>query len=109
MEVRRSGSEFSETIYVRNEAGRLEARITVGGDGREEWRYFYGADGELQEEDYYRRGMLEKSRVYTGANMWYEEIYQKSELFLRIFYEEGEKVKEAFISGGKVVRERDYP
>jgi len=44
----------------------------------------------------YLKGSLEKSRVYTAPDMWYEEIYQGGEVFLRITYREEEKVKKAY-------------
>ena len=71
--------------------------------------YRYDENGEVEREDYYLKGALERSRVYAASDTWYEEIYRSGEVFLRITYQEGQKVKEEFISEGEVVRERRYP
>jgi YD repeat-containing protein len=104
-----SGSVVSETVVSRDAEGRLDARTTTGREGKEDWRYTYDEAGLLLREDYYSKGRLEKSRVYTAEDTWYEEIYRQGEIFLRVYYENDRKVKEEFLSGGKVARERLYP
>ncbi|RPJ08100.1 MAG: hypothetical protein EHM28_05245 [Spirochaetaceae bacterium] len=76
--------------------------------GVEEWKYFYGPDGKLEREEYYRRGFLEMRTVYKGEDSWYEEILRNEEVFVKVYYEKNKKVREEFIQDNEVIRTRDY-
>lgn len=106
---KKTGSVVSETVLRRDAEGRLDARTTTGQEGKEDWRYTYDETGRLVREDYYSKGRIEKSRIYTAEHTWYEEIHRQGEIFLRVYYENDRKVKEEFLSEGEVVRERLYP
>ena len=95
-----------EIGYVRNESGDLIRQTKIGPLGKEEWVYEYDSARELKKEAYFRRGTLEKRRIYTGEDMWYEEIYREGNIFLKVYYSKKEMVREEFIQNGRVITER---
>ena len=104
----KEGTVQENIQYMRNSEGQLVRKIKIGPVGREETAFEYTSDGEVRKESFYRKGWLEKTRIYTGDNLWYEEIYRDGSVFLRVYYRKGEKVREDFIQNGVVVLERIY-
>ena len=94
--------------YFYDEEGRVVREIYTEAAGKGEKRYEYDEEGGVSRESFYRRGRLEKVRIYTGENAWHEEILKNGVLALRVYYTGGEKVREEFIRAGQVVRERAY-
>jgi hypothetical protein len=78
------------------------------GIGVEEWKYTYNGNGDLTQEEYYRRGLLEMRTVYKDKNSWYEEILRDETVIIRVYYLKEKKIKEEFIQDGQVIRTKDY-
>jgi hypothetical protein len=98
----------AETDYSWDDRGHNTSKRRRSPEGIEEWRYFYDESGALAKEDYYRKGTLEKSTVYTGDKERYEELYKNGEMFLRTFYKGDAKVKEEVYEKGQLIRERSF-
>jgi hypothetical protein len=77
--------------------------------GLEEWRYAYGADGELSREEYLSRGNREKVTLYTGKDERTEELYRDGELFLRVFFHGDARTREEVYDGDTLLRTRSFP
>ena len=106
--VRENSDKQVETSYHRNSRGQVVKEVRISPAGKEEWDYEYDEKGEILKESYSRRANLEKVRIYTGEDLWYEEIYRAGEIFLIVYYSKSEKVREVFIKDGEVVTERVY-
>jgi hypothetical protein len=96
-------TDYSWDDYGHNTAKRKRSSL-----GIEEWRYFYDAEGNIAKEDYYLRGALEKTVVYTGKDERYEDFFREGEMFLRAYYSGGTKVREQVYENGTLVRERTF-
>jgi antitoxin component YwqK of YwqJK toxin-antitoxin module len=106
--LQKLGLYEEERLYFYDEEGRIVRETYTEAAGKGEKRYEYDEEGEMSRESFYRRGRLEKVRIYTGENAWHEEIQKDGELVLRVYFEGGEKVREEFIRNGQVNRERAY-
>ena len=71
----------------------------------------YSPENTLRREEYRIRGALERITTYStdgGESSRIEELYREGQVFMRIYFEAEEKVKEEFLRGGEVVRERQF-
>jgi len=103
-----AGKVVEETGYARDDKGRVLRKLQRDADGLEEWRYTLDNAGKLTEEDYYRRGTLEKETLYTGDNTRTEQLYQSGVLFMRVYYEGDHRAREEVYDNGTMVRERKF-
>lgn len=93
-----------ENTYFYDEEGRKSKMKKVSDRGLEEWSFYYNSEGDLNREEYFNRGMLERRTVYTSDNSYYEELFRYGELLIRVYYEDEAKIKEEFIDNGEVIR-----
>jgi len=77
--------------------------------GLEEWRYTLNQAGKIGQEDYFRRGSLEKITLYGQNDTRTEELYQDGSVFMKVYYQGDRRVKEEVYDEGKVVKERSFP
>jgi YD repeat-containing protein len=105
---RREGVIEEEIRYDYDEDGNLVRETTTTAEGRTRLVYEYGEEGDLETESFYRRGELEKRRIYTSDESWYEQIYMDGTVAIKVYYSRDEKVKEEFIQDGEVKMERIY-
>jgi len=75
--------------------------------GLELWLMHY-ADGELEREEYWLRGALQKITRYLEEDQRLDELYRGGAVFVRILYRGEDKLREEFVENGKVVRVRDF-
>ncbi|MBN1698280.1 MAG: hypothetical protein JW881_12270 [Spirochaetales bacterium] len=106
--VKKKDKVVEELIYSYDNEGRQSKTERKSGNGLEEWIFSYNTKNELVREEYYRKGVIEKQTIYSDEVSYVEELFRKGELAIRIHYDDGEKVKEEFIDGGKVIRERTF-
>ena len=102
--ITKSNKTISETTYFYDDEGRKIKMNKVSDKGLEEWAFYYDSEGDLDREEYYQRGILEKRTVYTNDNSYYEELFRYGELLIRVFYEDDVKIKEEFLENGKVIK-----
>ena len=101
--------KISEKItYFRDSDGRVEEKIKIGSDGKEQWEYKYSDEGAVVSESYFKKGSLERIRFFRQAELWYEALYRNDSIFLRVYYEKEEKIREEFIKNGQVINVRIY-
>jgi YD repeat-containing protein len=103
----RSKEVLEERTYAYDENGNRTRMTRVSDLGLEEWHYTYGDNGELSQEDYLRKGSLEKRTIYKDANTFAEQIYDRGNLIVIAYFEKQKKVKEQFFENGKMTRERE--
>ncbi len=109
-EARPSGKEeaAADTRIEWDAEGRKSRMVRRGGQGLEEWRYTYGPDGSLREEEYRLKGSLTRVTRYGPGEARTEELYRQEKPFLRITYEGEDKIREEVLAGGEVIRVREY-
>ena len=103
------GKQTEQIDHTWDANGNETLRHRRSADGIEEWRFSYTSDGTLTQEQYFRRGSLEKTTVYTSKTERYEEVYSEGEMVLRVYYQGDAKVKEQVFERGSLVRERSFP
>jgi antitoxin component YwqK of YwqJK toxin-antitoxin module len=106
--VTAGGKVVQEISYVRDSKGRVLRKLQRDAEGLAEWRYTLDQAGKTTEEEYYRRGALEKETLYTGDDTRTEQLYQAGSLFMKVYYAGDRRVREEVYVDGKVVRERKY-
>jgi hypothetical protein len=94
-------------VYTYDNEGRKATMKKTSDRGLEEWSFYYDSEGDLNREEYYNRGMLERRTVYTSDNSYYEELYRYGELLIRVYYEDEAKIREEFIDDGEVIKVKD--
>jgi hypothetical protein len=104
-----AGVQTETVSWSRDERGRLSAKTRRSAMGLETWRYLTDDNGKVTQEDYTRRGALEKITRYGEANLRTEELYRDGTKFLEVTYDGDARVREVVYDGGRVVRERTYP
>jgi len=102
--VTKAETKISESTYVYDDEGRKVKMKKVSDRGLEEWTFYYDSEGDLNREEYYNRGLLERRVFYTGDNSYYEELFREGKLLIRVYYEDETKVKEEFINNGEVIK-----
>ncbi len=71
--------------------------------------YSYHSDSEIPRDyDYYENGELKMKTINTSNFEYENQVFFENDYSVKTTYKNGSKVKEIFISKGKVVRERDY-
>jgi hypothetical protein len=80
----------------------------TGSGGTIEVRSTWAADGTLEREEHFARGVRVKTVIHTGPGERVEELYADGELFLRVHYRGDVRVREEVILDGVVVRERTF-
>lgn len=104
-----NGTQTEQTDHTWDSAGNESLRLRRSADGLEEWRFTYDASGSLTQEQYFKKGSLEKTTVYTSKTERYEDIYADGQLVLRAYYANDTKTKEQVFDGGTLLRERTFP
>jgi hypothetical protein len=104
-----AGAQTEVVSWSRDERGRLAAKTRRSANGLETWRYLTDDSGKVTQEDYSRRGALEKITRYGEADLRTEELYRDGAMFLEVTYDGDTRVREVVYDGGRVVRERTYP
>jgi YD repeat-containing protein len=97
--------EWSWTYDPRG--NRIQA-TRQGGQGTEAWSYSYDDSDRLIREESRIRGELVKVTRYEEQDFRIEELYRDGSAFLRVTYAAGRKTREEFLSGGEVVRVREF-
>ncbi|MBN2531544.1 MAG: hypothetical protein JXB88_01565 [Spirochaetales bacterium] len=90
--------------YFYDKEGRRSKMEKVSDRGLEEWSFYYKSNGDLDKEEYFNRGILEKRTVYTSDSSYYEELFRSGELLIRVFYEDEAKIKEEYLDKGVVIK-----
>jgi YD repeat-containing protein len=106
--VRAGEQDLSRTEFSWD-GDRMSGKRRRSAAGLEEWRYTYGADGELSREEYLSRGSREKVTLHTGKDERTEELYRDGELFLKVFYRDETRTREEVYEGDTLVRTRSFP
>jgi hypothetical protein len=104
-----AGAQTETVSWSRDERGRLSGKTRRSAEGQETWRYLTDDNGKVTQEDYTRRGALEKITRYGEAKLRVEALYRDGVVFLEITYDGDARVREVVYDGGRVVRERSYP
>lgn len=113
-----SGRLLSERVYLRGalaketsyryDGGKLLLKTSSAGGIVESWAYAYDGAGALREERRERGGQLLMLVEWTGPEDRVETLYKDGEAFVRVSYSGGAKKKEEILSGGAVVRTREF-
>lgn len=109
--VEQEGVEIEQTLHLRDETGAIVETTKRSARGIEHWSFDYGPENTLRREEYRIRGALERITTYStdnGDSSRIEELYREGQIFMRIYFEAEGKVKEEFLRGGEVVRERHF-
>jgi len=113
------GLMTSKEVYLRDDLEErtsfyydsdLLIRKELRGPGRREtWTYEYEGEN-LSIEEYYEKGTLETRKYYEGEDRqnYTMEIYDRGVLFLKAYFQKDVKIREEFISEGKVTRTREW-
>lgn len=104
---RLSDNLIKELEYSYDKEGRKKKLNIKSDRGTEEWIYSYNEQGDINQEEYYLKGVIVKKTIYTDDNSYYEELYREEELIIRIYYEDDKKIREEIIKKGKVLKVRD--
>lgn len=96
--------------WTRDESGRVLVWRRTGTGGSAEVRFTWAADGTLEREEHFARGVRVKNVLYPAGEQpqRIEELFDDGELFLRVFYRGDERVREEVILEGRTVRERTF-
>jgi YD repeat-containing protein len=94
--------------YAYDPKGNRIQAIRRGGRGTETWSYSYDESGRLEREESRIRGELERVTRYEEQDKRIDELYREGSVFLRVTYAAGRKIREEFLSGGQVVRVREF-
>lgn len=80
----------------------------IGSAIEEKWIYLYRDDENIG-ENYYKEGVLQQKKKITDADTdsYIVELYERGELFMNLIFSENVKIREEFISEGKILRIRE--
>ncbi|MBB6478931.1 hypothetical protein [Spirochaeta isovalerica] len=101
--------EFLERSVFFYDSGLLIRKDRRGSGVRETVIYKYEED-VLAEEEFFDRGILEYRKIYDleDRRNFIQELYDRDELFMKVYYRKDVKTREEFISGGEVTRTREW-
>jgi antitoxin component YwqK of YwqJK toxin-antitoxin module len=98
----------SLTEYRYREDGKLEEKSLLSGGKRETVQYRYSDSGGLDTEEHFVEGALVKKVVVLSPDSTRTELYYEGELAVRYTMRGGRKVDEEILSGGEVVKRREF-
>ena len=96
------------TIDYKYSEQNIIKKEKVGSGIKEKWIYFYENES-LVREDYYNQGVLEQKKkiIDSENNSYIIELYDKGIPFMNLIFEDDIKVREEFLSEGRVIRTRE--
>ncbi len=106
--LRRAAKETQRESWLYDEKGRALEHITLRGASTVRITWTWGEGDELSSESSFRNGVLISIIRTFPDGIVVKEYYDKGKLFLQARYEENRLVREDFMSGGLVVRSKEY-